>query len=341
VDDGTGRVAPQPVGTAARTPAVLAGLAPGSYRLRLQAPGYGDVLFPLTLARAGNLAVDVALLPAADIPPGFTYVPAGRFLFGSADEDSLRRGFLHAVPIHAVDTGGYLIARRETTFGEWIEYLRASPPEVRAARAPAVQAGGFQGALSLRELPEGRWELTYRPAERTYTVRSGERLRYADRDRRVEQDWLRLPVVGLTAADAEGYARWLGTSGRVPRARLCTEWEWERGARGGDDRVFPHGRTLSPDDADYDLTYGKRPAAMGPDEVGSHAASRSPFELDDMAGNVWEWTVSSVEPQGHAARGGSFYFDVNSARVANRETPEPSFRDVSVGFRVCADLAQR
>jgi formylglycine-generating enzyme required for sulfatase activity len=112
-------------------------------------------------------------------------------------------------------------------------------------------------------------------------------------------------VVGLTAADAEGYARWLGTSGRVPRARLCTEWEWERGARGGDDRVFPHGRTLSPDDADYDLTYGKRPAAMGPDEVGSHAASRSPFELDDMAGNVWEWTVSSVEPQGHAARGGS------------------------------------
>ena len=80
---------------------------------------------------------------------------------------------------------------------------------------------------------------------------------------------------------------------------------------------------------------------MGPDEVGSHPASRSPFGIDDMAGNVWEWTESSVDPEGHAARGGSFYFDRNSASTADRETPEPAFRDVSVGFRLCADLPAR
>jgi formylglycine-generating enzyme required for sulfatase activity len=95
---------------------------------------------------------------------------------------------------------------------------------------------------------------------------------------------------------------------------------------------------MNPDDANFDATYAKDPTAMGLDEVGEHPASDSPFGIADLSGNVWEWTTSSVEPTGHAARGGSYYFDINSARTSNRETPEPSFRDTSVGFRVCADI---
>lgn len=149
-----------------------------------------------------------------------------------------------------------------------------------------------------------------------------------------------MPVVGVTAEDAAEYAAWLHRTGRIPGARLCTEWEWERAARGADDRPYPHGWSLEPEDANHDETYRKIPSAMGPDEVGSHPRSRSPFGVEDLAGNVWEWTISMYGPPRHAARGGSFYFDANTLRTYNRETPEPAFRDVSVGFRVCADAPQ-
>ena len=48
-------------------------------------------------------------------------------------------------------------------------------------------------------------------------------------------------------------------------------------ARGADDREFPGGDFLDPDDANFDETYAREPASMGPDEVGSYPASRSPF----------------------------------------------------------------
>jgi eukaryotic-like serine/threonine-protein kinase len=312
-------------------------LPPGSYLAEVTAPGRARVRLPFMVGRGERARLVFTLPRAGQVPRGFVHVPPGRFLFGSAAQDGQRRSFLHTVPIHLVRTGAYLIARHETTYADWLAYLAALPPALRVVRAPQIAKGGFQGALSLTPLRGGGWRLALKPASRVHQARTGQTLVYPGRARRSRQDWLRLPVTGITAADAARYLRWLDRSGRVPGARLCTGHEWERAARGADDRAYPHGGALAADEANFDDTYGKRPEALGPDEVGSYPASRSPFGLDDLAGNVWEWVRSSVGPPGHVARGGSFHFGANSSRSTGREITDPSFKDISVGLRVCAD----
>ncbi|XXF78653.1 bifunctional serine/threonine-protein kinase/formylglycine-generating enzyme family protein [Myxococcaceae bacterium GXIMD 01537] len=316
------------------TPWVDVRVPPGQYQLTASAPGHEPILLPLRFSRGERRRLALPLPRAGTVPSDFAYVPPGPMLLGSAAEASVRE-FFNAVPLHEVHTGGFLIARHETTYAQWLTYLESLPAEERERRAPAV-GSAFRGLLSLTRV-DGAWWLRIQPGTRPYTARVGEKLRYGKRERRVEQDWLRLPVTGISFPDAEAYTAWLSRTGRVPGARLCTEHEWERAARGADGRDFPHGDSLAPDDANIDITYGKEPLGFGPDEVGSHPASRSPFGVDDLAGNVWEWTRSSLEPGKPVARGGSYYFASNSARSANRELPEPGLRDLTVGLRVCAD----
>ena len=143
-------------------------------------------------------------------------------------------------------------------------------------------------------------------------------------------------VAAVSWNDARAYLAWLDRTGRLPGARLCTEHEWERAARGADDRIYPHGRRLAPDDANHDATYGRQPDAYGPDEVGAHPITRSPYGVEDMVGNVWEWTESVQRPGEPSVRGGSYYQEEFSDRATNRDVGEADARDPLVGFRVCA-----
>jgi serine/threonine protein kinase/formylglycine-generating enzyme required for sulfatase activity len=315
-------------------------VARGTYLLTLTARGRAEVRYPVLLSRGERLRVSVKLLEADAIPPGFIYVPAGRFLFGSTADKLTRRQFLEASPAHEVTTGSYLIAQRETTYGEWIEYLRALPPEERARRSVKLGSTGLSGSLDLTELPNGVWKITMQPTAQEYSARAGEMILYRGRQHRAAQDWLRMPVGGLSAEDAIAYAAWLKDTGRVPGARLCNEHEWERAARGADEREFPHSSDLlDPDDANIDETYGRVASAIGPDEVGAHLASRSPFGADDMVGNILEWARSSLTDGQMVVRGGGYYFGPMTARSTNRNVLDASLRDVKFGVRVCASIA--
>ncbi|MEZ4452691.1 MAG: bifunctional serine/threonine-protein kinase/formylglycine-generating enzyme family protein [Nannocystaceae bacterium] len=318
------------------TPIAAEALRPGSYLWIFQAPGRASVRLPVLLRRGEDLELDVDLPEADAIPAGFVYVPAGRFLFGSADDEELRRSFFTAAPMHEVSTGEYLIARNETTYEEWIAFLDSLPPEERDLRSGRREGAIFQAAPVLVRGEGDVWALERRRGDVVEVTRIDEPLRNPARDRNAEQRWLRLPVTGITWADAAAYLDWLSRTGRVPGARFCTELEWERAARGADGRAFPTGALLRPDMANIDATYGRDPDAIGPDEVGSYPRSESPYGLQDAAGNVWEWTAPLDRGEGPMARGGSFFHGEIAARVVNRSRLDPGFHDGTLGLRVCA-----
>jgi eukaryotic-like serine/threonine-protein kinase len=305
----------------------------GLHILGFRALGRADVRAVILVERGHPLAVAVDLPDAARVPDGFVVIPAGRFLFGAAGDEDSRR-FFDTVPVHEVATAPYLIGRTEVTYQEWLAYVATLDPNERALRTPGVATKvGASGALRVEHTARG-WHLSLKPLDRTYEADWGQTLRYFERADHASADWRRLPVTGISAEDAEAYASWLRQTGRVQGARLCTEQEWERAARGADDRIYPHGNDIRPGDATFDQTYG--PDLMGPDEVGSHPASRSPFGLDDMAGNAFEWTTSSLVAGAYVARGGSYFHDRKTIQVINRNVSSPALRDLTLGVRICA-----
>ena len=94
------------------------------------------------------------------------------------------------------------------------------------------------------------------------------------------------PVRNVTFEDARKFAAWRSRRDGVTY-RLPTEEEWEYAARGGDSsRVFPWGGAWAEGRANLE---GKAPRA-----VGSYTEGRTPQGVEDMIGNVWEWTGSTA-----------------------------------------------
>jgi len=330
-----GRLLAEPVPLAALPLAALP-LPPGSYRFTFDVAGT-PIRYPVHLARGERFTATVALPDPARIPPGFVYVPAGRFRQGFAGDDGLRSAFFGAPPEHAATTAAYLIARHELTFAAWLEFLDDLPAAERAARAPGsadADALHSQGDVRLRQAPDGAWRLGLRTVRLRFDRGRGEPLTFPERASHQRVAWERTPVTAIAASDVEAYAACLDRTGRVPGARPCRADEWLRAARGADDRLFPGGAQLAAGDANtYETHRSATLDAAGPDEVGAHPASRSPFDVDDLVGNVWELVRG---PGGYEMRGGAWFYPQFLAQVVNRQEIEPGLRDPLLGARVCA-----
>jgi formylglycine-generating enzyme required for sulfatase activity len=103
------------------------------------------------------------------------------------------------------------------------------------------------------------------------------------------------PVVLVAYNDAIAYAQWRsqqdGHSYRLP-----TALEWEKAARGTDGRYFPWGNQWRDDATNWGEKLGHTSA------VGAFPLSRSIYGIEDMAGNVFEYTSTLQETAGKPTR---------------------------------------
>jgi serine/threonine protein kinase/formylglycine-generating enzyme required for sulfatase activity len=338
---GTLRREPLPqVSSHGQTPIAWRSLPAGSYHLRISREGRAPVDLPILLGRGKHERVELTL--PTHVPEGYVYIPPGCFFSGSTDKEEVRRDVLESAPLHRVCLQeGYLIGRNEVTLGDWLEYLDTLHETANARdilKHPT--ADGSNRTLRVLKLPDGSWSFFFElPSKKVLQARAGQLFHYPGRNRRRDQDWRRFPLSNVSANDIQGYLDWLHSTGRLPGARLCSEWEWTRAARGADDRRYPHGYRLNQDDGNIDITYDRKDDDFGPDEVGSHPASVSVFGVNDMSGNVLEMTLAKApapNPSAIIQLGGAWYYAAFYASIANRPAGTPIQRDLRVGVRVCA-----
>jgi formylglycine-generating enzyme required for sulfatase activity len=160
------------------------------------------------------------------------------------------------------------------------------------------------------------------------------------------------PVVSVTFEMARAYCEdWRG-------ARLPTEAEWEKAARGANSSTFPWGEAISCEHANYrDETCGR---VRDTSPVTSFAGGVSDYGVYNMSGNVWEWVkdwyspafylnLPAENPTGperpvvgiyHIKRGGSFQDEEHKLRSTNREKNEPTNSASNLGFRCVRPISE-
>jgi formylglycine-generating enzyme required for sulfatase activity len=236
-----------------------------------------------------------AVSPPGPAPaPNMVWIPGGQFRMGSDHHYPEER------PAHNVIVNGFWMDRDPVTNTDFAEFVRATghvtfaeiapnAADYPGARPEMLYAGSMvfvqpPGPVDRRDFHN--WWQFVRGA--TWRAPQGAGSSIAKLDKH--------PVVHVTFSDAEAYARWAGKT-------LPTEAEWEFAARGGLDgaeyawggEMFPGGRAMA------NTWQGIFPwenfcddGFAGTSPVGAFPPNG--YGLNDVTGNVWEWTTDWYAP---------------------------------------------
>ena len=202
---------------------------------------------------------------------GFIEVPAGSFLMGTREDDipalmerlGGERSYEQEIPQHTVELPMFYMARYPVTHAQYQVFVEDSgrrPPKAEIA------------------------------SERPYEWLEGQ----------PPVHLLNHPVVLVSWHDAVAYCQWLTKLLRawagIPnpltgllrdrgwQVRLPTEAEWEKAARGTDAQVYPWGDGFDPERCNTAET-----GIGGTSAVGCFPGGASPYGMEDLSGNVFEW----------------------------------------------------
>ena len=289
-----------------------------------------------TMLQALNLRAGAPLLDAGSaLPAGrpgvagtSVLVPGGEFVLG-VDGVAEPHSLDNERPAHVVEVPAFRIGRVPVTNGEWRQF---------------IDDGGYERSRWWSERGWAHRQQAGLTAPKFWNA-DGTRVRFGH----VEDIPADEPVQHVTFFEAEAYAAWAG-------ARLPTEVEWEKacawdpvlGAR----RRFPWGASeptshLANLDGD----------ALRPAPVGAYPAGASAYGVEQMLGDVWEWTTSPLRPwpgftpmvyerysqpffdgDYRVLRGGSWAVASGILRPSFRNWDHPIRRQIFCGVRLAWDV---
>ncbi|HNB41402.1 MAG TPA: SUMF1/EgtB/PvdO family nonheme iron enzyme, partial [Anaerolineales bacterium] len=311
----------------------LAALVQGSHLTSRERAEAAD-----TLARLGDPRFDVDHwhLPKESLL-GFVHIPAGEFLMGTREADI--KGLIEKfggdegdykseTPQHKLNLPDYFMARYPVTTAQFKAFVEES------GHKPDMEA-------SLRGLPT-------RPA---VYVTWYDAIAYC----KWLSEKLKAVAPSRKGSNETEETFWRGLESGKFTVTLPSEAEWEKAARGGlpspdrrgaggEVRNFPWGVDVNLDKVNGNMVIGRTSA------VGAFPLGKSPYDLQDMSGNVWEWTRSlwgkdynleytypynkedgreNLEAEKNVARvlrGGAYLYGGRYLRCAFRNRVDPDLR---------------
>ncbi|MCG3210675.1 MAG: Hercynine oxygenase [Anaerolineae bacterium] len=228
------------------------------------------------------------------------------------------RGQQNERPVHQVDLAAFYIDQYEVTNAQFVEFLNQK--EIQ-------EEDGFSYLPGLDEYSD-----IYLDGATWKIVEGGE-------------DY---PVNTVSFSGANAYCQWRG-------ARLPTEAEWEKAARGTDERTYPWGEAITCNVANFFGSPDGGPCQDYTARVGSYPNGISPYGAYDMVGNVWEYVRSVYKDYPYnpgdgredtsaasadalrVLRGGSWNYGISFSAATYRNNDFRLNPYLNVGFRCAAE----